>query len=104
MWEKIKAVWSKIKGFVIFLVGAIISAVVVMKVAKIGEGGGKKFAPLKGQPDKIQVMNEKGKWEVIQLPKIEGKQVTSDKIEAAGVVEGGGINVKIKHVPVRRRG
>ena len=57
-----------------------------------------------GKKNQVKVLNKEGKWEIVNLPKIEGKQLTVDEIEHIGITEKEGeYAARIKHEIKNRR-
>lgn len=101
---------KKIAGIifaVLLTAGAVVLSILgVKKIASIGKvQDGKLWKPIIGD-DKSVMVYDGGQWKKIGLPKVDGEQITVGQIGAIGTsrIEGGKVNVEIKHVVIDRRG
>ena len=96
--KKIVQILKVIKDFLFTIGWFIIGLIVVKKFSEIGKSEkNESWKPFPGSKDKVIIKNEKGKDEVVRLPKdSKGNQVKNDEIVAVGKSKGV-VHVEIIH-------
>ena len=65
-----KITWGRIKGFLLFILGAILSGLLVHKVSQVTSGLEKKgtWKKVPGRDNQVIAKDLRGKWTVVDLP------------------------------------
>lgn len=79
-----KITWGRIKGFLLFILGAVLSGLLVHKVSQITSTAGKKgtWKKVPGRDDQVIAKDPNGKWTVVDLP----KGVQADDVDNVAVL------------------
>ena len=97
-----KITWGRIKGFLLFIFGAVLSGLIVHKVSQISIVPGKKGAWKKvpGRDDQVVAKDPGGKWTVVDLP----QGVKADDVDNVAVLgKHEHAIVEVKHEKTDRR-
>lgn len=78
-----KITWGRIKGFLLFILGAVLSGLIVHKVSEIASVPKKgTWKKVPGRDDQVIAKDPKGKWTVVDLP----QGVQADDVDNVAVL------------------